>query len=225
QEKSLEEINQLLQKEFTFDNWKWQQENNISINESFRADCLNRVLYKCCNCGDEGHMEGKGSELTCHKCGAKWELTEKGFLKKISQGQESENGSKENFTHIPDWFRWERQQLLREIQEDRYQLDVEVDIYMMVNTKAIYKVGQGRLKHSKEGFILDGCDGKLHYIQKPKASYSLYSDYYWYEIGDMICIGDMKVLYYCFPKNSSDIVAKARIATEELFKLAQVNQL
>nr|MCR4580708.1 1-acyl-sn-glycerol-3-phosphate acyltransferase [Treponema sp.] len=47
QEKSLEEINQLLQKEFTFDNWKWQQENNISINESFRADCLNRVLYKC----------------------------------------------------------------------------------------------------------------------------------------------------------------------------------
>ena len=90
---------------------------------------------------------------------------------------------------------------------------------MMVNTKAIYHVGQGVLEHSAQGFVLDGCNGKLHYEQKPKASYSLYSDYYWYEIGDMICIGDMKTLYYCFPKQSGDIVAKARIATEELYKM------
>ena len=70
-------------------------------------------------------------------------------------------------------------------------------------------------------FVLDGCEGKLHYEQKPKASYSLYSDYYWYEIGDMICIGDMKTLYYCFPKESGDLAAKARIATEEIFKMVQ----
>ena len=90
---------------------------------------------------------------------------------------------------------------------------------MLVNTKAIYHVGEGTLKHDINGFVLDGCKGKLHYEQSPKASYSLYSDYYWYEIGDMICIGDMKTLYYCFPKQAGDIVAKARIATEELYKL------
>jgi N-acetylmuramoyl-L-alanine amidase len=92
--------------------------------------------------------------------------------------------------------------------------------FMMVNTKAIYKVGEGILQHSKNGFVLDGCDGKLHYEQKPKSSYSLYSDYYWYEIGDVICIGDMKTLYYCFPKTDNDVVAKTRIATEEIFKLS-----
>jgi hypothetical protein len=27
------------------------------------------------------------------------------------------------------------------------------------------------------------------------------------------------VLYYCIPKSSKDIVAKARIATEEIYKL------
>ena len=91
---------------------------------------------------------------------------------------------------------------------------------MLVNTKAIYHVGQGNLKHDIKGFVLDGCEGKLHYEQSPKASYSLYSDYYWYEIGDMICIGDMKTLYYCFPKNAGDIVAKTRIAAEELYKLS-----
>jgi hypothetical protein len=46
----------------------------------------------------------------------------------------------------------------------------------------------------------------------------LYADYYWYEIGDMICIGNNDVLYYCFPKGA-DPVAKARLATEELYKL------
>ena len=54
----------------------------------------------------------------------------------------------------------------------------------------------------------------------PEATYSLYSDYYWYEIGDVICIGDMKTLYYCFPQTEQDVVTKTRIATEELFKLS-----
>ena len=37
----------------------------------------------------------------------------------------------------------------------------------------------------------------------------------------MICIGNMKTLYYCFPKQPGDIVAKARIATEELYKMCE----
>ena len=91
----------------------------------------------------------------------------------------------------------------------------------MVNMSCIYKVGSGRLHHGTDGFHLTGCDGKLDYSQKPSASYSLYSDYYWYEVGDMICIGNTEVLYYCFPKEGGDIVAKTRLATEELYKLTR----
>ena len=217
QEKSVSELNALLKNEFTFDNWKWQQENNVIINEPFRADCLNRVLYKCCVCGEEGKMTGKGTELYCNHCGAKWDLTENGFLKIKDSGKNSDKGSSTLFTHVPDWYKWQRAEVRKEIKTGKYELLSDVDIYMMVDTKAIYKVGDGKLMHSVNGFVLDGCDGRLHYEQSPKASYSLYSDYYWYEIGDMICIGDMKTLYYCFPKGSGDIVAKARIATEELF--------
>ena len=79
-------------------------------------------------------------------------------------------------------------------------------------------VGEGRLVHTAEGFHLTGCGGKLDYVQGPKASYSLYSDYYWYELGDVICIGDKDRLYYCFPKGG-DVVAKTRMATEEIYKL------
>lgn len=54
------------------------------------------------------------------------------------------------------------------------------------------------------------------------ASYGLYADYFWYEIGDMISIGDAKYQYYCFPKDQKNSsVAKARLATEELYKISQ----
>ena len=208
EQKTPTELNQILKTEFTFDNWEWQRQNNIKITEPFRADYLNRVLYKCCKCGAEGKMLGKGTKLTCSACNSEWTLTEEGTLEPADK-----------FAMIPAWFQWDREQVRKEITEGKYHLKTEVEIYMMVNTKAIYHVGQGVLEHSAAGFTLDGCNGKLHYEQKPQASYSLYSDYYWYEIGDMICIGDMKTLYYCFPKQSGDIVAKARIATEELYKM------
>ena len=35
----------------------------------------------------------------------------------------------------------------------------------------------------------------------------------------MICIGNKDALYYCFPKNCGDVVAKTRLAQEELYKL------
>ena len=91
---------------------------------------------------------------------------------------------------------------------------------MLVNTDCVYKVGEGRLVHDAGGFHLTGCEGRLDYIQKPAASYSLYSDYFWYELGDMICIGGAKALYYCFPETGCP-VAKTRLAAEELYKLTR----
>lgn len=215
--KTAEQLNGIIQEKFTFDNFRWQQENHIRIGESFRADYLNRVLYKCPHCGKEGHMHGEGIRLTCNACEKEYELTEYGFMQAL-------NGETE-YAHIPDWYRWERDCVREELQEGRYRLDVPVDICMMVDTKCIYKVGTGRLTHTAEGFHLTGCGGQLDYIQKPISSYSLYSDYYWYEIGDMICIGNSETLYYCFPQTEGDVVAKTRLATEELYKMAKSAKL
>lgn len=212
-EKSSEELNAILTEKFSFDNFRWQQENEIRIDEAFRADCLNRVLYKCPACGTEGKLLGKGTQLTCGCCGKVYELTEYGYLKALEGETE--------FSHIPDWYRWERECVRKELLDGSYELDVPVDICMMVNTKSIYRVGEGRLRHTTEGFELTGCDGKLQFSQKPGASYSLYSDYYWYEVGDVICIGSSDALYYCFPKDSGDVVAKTRLATEELYKIVR----
>lgn len=215
-EKSPQEINEIINRCFDFDNFRWQQENEIRIPENFRAEGLNRVLYKCPHCMAEGKMLSKDTILTCQNCGKQYELTEYGYVKALEGDTE--------FEHIPDWYRWQRSCVRQEIEEAQYMLDTPVDICMMVNMKCIYRVGAGNLKHTAEGFHLTGCDGKLDYRQKPSSSYSLYSDYYWYEIGDVICIGDSKVLYYCFPKVKGDIVAKTRLATEEMYKFAKKNR-
>ncbi len=204
------QLDQKLDEAFGFDNFAWQQENQVVIDEPFRADGLNRILYKCPHCGTEGETEGKGITLTCHHCGVQYELTELGKLKAL-------NGE-EKFNHIPHWYAWQRQEVRNALEDGSYKLDVDVSIGMMVDFKAIYMVGDGHLTHTPEGFTLTGCDGKLQYSQGPLACYSLYADYYWYEIGDVICIGNNDVLYYCFPKGG-DVVAKTRIATEELYKL------
>ena len=211
---SVRELDERIDKAFAFDNFKEQQEKGVVVDEPFRADGLNRILYRCPHCNTEGSTKGKGVSLTCFNCGAKYILTETGCLEAV----EGEGG----FNHVPDWYAWERQQVKKELEEGTYRLDIPVKIGMMVDYKAVYMVGDGRLVHTNEGFTLTGCDGKLYYTQGPLSCHTLNSDYYWYEIGDVIGIGNRDALYYCFPQNGEDVVAKARLAAEELYKLKKL---
>ncbi len=208
---SVEELDRTLDEAFSFDHFRWQKENGIEITESDRAVGLERVLYKCPHCLAEGKTEGVGDRLICHACGKVYHLTPLGQM-------EAEDGVTE-YPHIPNWYAWERSCVREELIDGSYSLDTEVSIGMQVNNRAIYMVGDGRLIHDTDGFLLTGCGGKLHYEQKPRFSYGLNADYYWYQIADMIGLGTRECLYYCFPKTEG-VVAKTRLAAEELFKLS-----
>ena len=216
-EKTVQELSDGIDEAFGFDHFAWQKQQSLELNQPFRADGLHRILYKCPHCGAEQQMEGRGIHLTCNACGKKWELTPLGEMKTLEGETE--------ISHIPDWYRWERQQARQEILDGKYSLSEDVKIAMQVDYKAIYMVGEGHLTHDASGFHLTGCDGKLDYSQKPQSSYSLYADYYWYEIADCICIGDNEVHYFCFPKDSTVSVAKLRLATEEMYKLHKEKRL
>ena len=215
--KTVKELSDGIDEAFGFDHFKWQKEQNFEIHDDFRADGLDRILYKCAHCGAEGEMEGKGTTLTCHHCGKQYELTPLGELKALEGETE--------ISHIPDYYRWEREQVKQEILDGTYELDTDVDIAMQVDFKAIYLVGEGHLSHNRNGFHLTGCDGRLNYTQKPQSCFSLYADYYWYEIADCICIGTNEVHYFLFPKKAGVSVAKLRLATEEMYKLYKSRQL
>ena len=214
-EKTVAQLDEILDNRFSFDNFAWQKENGIVIDEPFRADGLNRILFRCPHCGAEGNTLGKGTSLICRSCGAAYELAADGSLQ-CKTGQAA-------FTHIPDWYRWQRQQVRRELEDGTYRLETPVKIGMMVDFRAIYMVGSGKLIHDDSGFHLTGCGGKLDYAQGPLACYSVYADYYWYELGDIICIGNQDALYYCFPEKP-DVAARTRMAVEELYKLKKAEK-
>ena len=211
---SLEEIQEVVDREFSFDDFRWQKENNIIIDEPFRAAGLHRILYKCPHCGKEGKMESEGINLSCKECGKLWELTERGYL----QAKEGDT----YFDHVPDWYRWERESVRQEILDGKYGFDVPCDIMMIVDTKALYKVGSGRLSHNmEEGFHLTGCDGKIDYHQSSRSMYTCEATPYWYEIDDVIGMGDNKALYFVFPTDQKEVVGKVKLAVEEIFKILQ----
>lgn len=206
---SVKDINELIKSEFTFNAFKQQLETNTLVNEAFRADNLERVLYKCPHCYSENSMHGKNTTISCSTCGSTYELQENGLLK----GKNCDT----LFPLIPDWYSWERECVKKEIENGTYLLDIDVDVLMLVDTKAVYHIGICHLCHNSNGFHLTGKDN-LDFSMSTKHSYSLYADYFWYELGDMICIGDNFARYYCFPNVADNIpVAKARLATEELF--------
>lgn len=214
-EKSVEELDALLDEAFSFDNFAWQRDNKISVDVPFRADGLQRILYKCPHCNTENQMEGKGIHLTCHACGKRWEMDEYGQLA-ATEGETE-------YSHIPDWYTWQRACVREEIENGTYLLNTDVDICVQVNLDGVCKIGEGHLTHNLDGFHLTGADGKLDYKQSATLSHTLYSDYYWYEMGDVIGIGDNEFSYFCFPKGNVS-VTKARLATEELYKIKRVRR-
>ncbi len=212
-EMSADEINEIIKEKFSFDNFAWQEDNRILIDAPTRAEGLNRVLYKCPGCLSEGQMIGEGITLTCKACGEKHRLDEYGVL--VGDDFEAK------MPHIPTWYEWQREEVKREIERGEYSVEALVDIMVSVDTKRLFHVGGGRLTHSTEGFRLTGDDGELCYEQTPLASYSVNADFNWYEIGDIIGIGNGECLYYCFPKSHGDIVTKIRLAAEEIYKIAK----
>jgi len=155
-------------------------------------------------------MKGEGIHITCGACHKSYELTVLGKMKAVE--------GKTEYDHIPDWYAWQRQCVRQELEAGTYRMEFDVYIGCMVNEKALYMVGNGHLVHDEGGFHLKGCNDTLNYDQSPIASHSLNSDYFWYEIGDVIGIGSKNCLYYCFPTTEGS-VTKTRLATEELFKI------
>jgi hypothetical protein len=109
---SAEEINSRINKAFEYDDFAWQKENGVKITHTNRAEGLHKVLYQCPACKTEYRTDSKGNEIICKSCGKAWEMTEFGELR-------AKNGETE-FSHIPDWYEWQRTQVREEIEEGRY---------------------------------------------------------------------------------------------------------
>lgn len=214
---SVDEINEAVRNALQYDEYKWQKEQGIIIDEPFRAEGLHKVLYQCPACKKEHVMASKGAELYCTECGKRWTMNTDGTLS-------AQNGPTE-FSHIPDWFEWERSEVRKQIENGEYYFEDKVDVYSLPRCMKFEHLGDATLTHDTEnGFILKGYYRGQDYLvqRKPLGMYGLHVeyDYCYIKPFDCVDISTDKDSFYCYPEKQN-VVTKLSFAVEELYKIHQ----
>jgi ribosomal protein S27AE len=213
-EKSVKELDALLEEAFSFDNFAWQRDNKISIDVPFRADGLHRILYKCPHCKAEHEMTSHQNRLWCENCGHEWTLTETGKL-------QSADGAT-YFEHVPDWYRWERKCVDEEVKSGAYRFEDTVRVeHLQSSAKGFVPIGTGKLVHDENGFYLSGTmdDGNYLTIHRPvDTMYSCHIEYDFKGKGDAIDLPTYDDTYFVYPLTAKNHLTKIHFAVEALHK-------
>ena len=212
---SVEEINAAVREALEYNEYTWQKEQGIRVTEPFRAEGMHKVLYQCPHCMQESGMDSKGAELFCTACGKRWTLNEDGTL--TAQSGETE------FPHVPDWFRWEREQVEKQIAEGTYSFEDEVEVFSLPRCWRFEKLGKAVLRHDpQEGFVLTGhYNGADYRIQRTPAetnSLHIEYDYCYIKPYDCVDISTENDSFYCYPQTKQNVVTKLAFATEILYQ-------
>ena len=161
-------------------------------------------------------MSSKGTEIFCTECGKHWNLNEDGTLSALS--------GKTEFSHVPDWFEWERTQVREQVKRGEYLFEDDVEIYSLPRCWKFEKLGEGKLTHSiEEGFVVEGFyrGEKYRVHRKPIETNSLHIeyDYCYIKPFDCVDISTEKDSFYCYPKKEN-VVTKLAFATEEIYQMS-----
>ena len=212
---TVDQINDKIREALSYDEYAYQKENGILIKEPKRAEGLHKVLYHCPNCHTESKMDSKGAEIFCTECGKRWTLNEDGTL--------SANEGDTEFSHVPDWYKWEIEQVSAQVDSGEYYFTDEVEVYSMPGCNRLEDLGSARVTHDPEnGFVLEGRhNGKDYRIQRyPLQSNSLHIEFDWFKFRkeDCIDISTEDDCFYCFFKNKKNVVMKLELATEAIYR-------
>ena len=207
------EINARIQEAFIYDDFAWQLENEIAVVYEKRAEGLHKVLYQCPACKTEYRMTSKDNQLVCTHCKKTWSMDEYSRL--------SADAGETEFSHIPDWYEWQRENVKQEVISGTYSFDGEVRVDSLPNAKRYIDLGKAKLRHDMNGFVLEGnYQGEDYRLEKSVVSmYSCHIEYnYLGKHGDCIDINTLTDTLYIYPEGEDFSVTKMALATEELFK-------
>lgn len=215
---SVEEINSRVKEAMDYDEFKYQLDNKIVIDHPERTKGLHKVLYQCDSCLTEFKMYSEKTEIWCDHCGKKHYQDKLGRLNAL-------NGDTK-FSHVPDWYNFQREQTKKEILNDTYYFEDEVYVESLPNSKRFIPLGDGKLIHTKEGFKLMTYDEKnpLTLVRETSSLFSVHIEYDYHlrtdkVLADAVVLSTLDDTYYIYPKTKRDQVTKIRFAAEEAYKL------
>ena len=217
---SVEEINAAIREALTYNDYTYQKENGILITEPYRAEGMHKILYQCPHCMTESKMASSGAEIYCEECGKRWTLGEDGTL--------SANDGETEFSHVPDWFEWQRANVVRAVESGEYSFEDEVDVFSLPRCWKFEPLGKAKvIQNAEDGFVLEGeYRGKKYRIQRaPLQINSLHVEYDFPHIrcADCFDISTENDSFYCYP-TKQNIITKLGFATEAIFDLAMKNK-
>ena len=211
---SAQEVNEKIVAAFQYDDFAWQKARGVRTPYAGRAEGLHKVLYQCPSCGTEYRMTSEGVRLRCGACGKSWIMSELGELA-------AEQGETE-FSHIPDWYEWERENVRREVEAGTYSTgELPVRVESLPNAERFITLGEGTMVHDGNGFTVRGIDADGDPFEMVKPVPSLYSCHIEYEYlgkhGDCVDLNTLDDTWYVYPHDCDFSVTKMALATEELY--------
>ncbi len=213
---SVSEINDKIADFLSYDEYAYQYETKMAVTYEKRAEGIELALYKCPECGAEFEMETCGADIFCKQCGARRHMTEYGRMIRS-------DGSEDEFSHIPDWYEWERGEVIREIGNGRYSLDTCVKIESLPNAVNFIDLGEGRLIHNENGFKLifkDYGDTEERTLSfAPLTMTSVHTEYNYRDTkGQCITLSTLDNTYFIYPLEDGFNATKIQFATEYLYE-------
>ena len=213
EEASVSEVNTKLQEFLAYDEYAWQYSTKQAITYEKRAEGIQLALYKCPECKHEFKMKTEKADLFCENCGERWHMTEYGKMENIISKKQLE---------IPTWYEWQREQVIKEIAEGRYSLNIKVHIEALPNAINFIDLGEGFLHHDTNGFDLtfmeyrEDSEKTLYFASN--SLQSVHTEYDYRGKGQCITLSTLDNTYFLFPRGEGFNATKIQFATEYLFQ-------
>lgn len=113
----------------------------------YRAEYIERVLYRCPHCGKEQTIVSEGINFKCTNCDTVWEYTEDLHI-----------APADKFSTIHEWYDWERaetERIARNYLGTIYE-DENIEFYKSIRFKKKQKIMDGRLSVTARGLTVTG---------------------------------------------------------------------
>lgn len=124
------------------------------------------------------------------------------------------------FSHVPDWYQWEREEVRKEVVAGTYRFEDDVRVEDYYSTRVGFvNAGTAHVVHDENGFTFEGVvDGKPFSLNKPVSSmYSVHIEYDFLKRGDCFDIATEETSYFMYLKTAQNYLTKLHFAVEELY--------
>ena len=209
---SAEDIQERIEENYDMSEENWMKENNILITYPYRAEGLERILYKCPHCGAEFEMSSEGTQLKCNHCGATYEYLENGQLVNT-------NGDTK-FDLISKWYKWEKEEVKKEVLNGTYHFEDEVRVEKLMGAGIGFVPLKGKyfLTHDiREGFVFKGVDNDFIFKRSSLQSYAIHIEYNYEDRGAFLELADAHDTYFVYPLTKANHLTKIHFAVEHIY--------